>query len=66
MECVVSIEFLRGRDDEHMAKEVAVVSRNIIQTYQFMSPYTNYVSDVNSNVLSWDDGFLAYDKLFRS
>jgi hypothetical protein len=66
MKYVVSIEFLRSRDDELVAKEVAVVSKNIIQTYHFMSPYTNYVSDDNSNVLSWDDGFVSYDKLFRS
>jgi hypothetical protein len=63
MEIVVSIEFLRGRNDEIVAKELAVVSKKIIQTYHFKRPYNNYFSDDNSNGISWDEGFLAY-KLF--
>jgi len=64
MECVVAIEFLRGRDEELVAKEVAIVSKNVIQTHHFMSPYAHYFYNDTSNGLGWDDGFLAYDKLY--
>jgi hypothetical protein len=37
MECVIAIEFLRGRDDELLAKEVVIDSKNVIQTHHFMS-----------------------------
>jgi hypothetical protein len=64
MECAIAIVFLKGRDDELVAKEVDVISKNIIQTYHFMSPYTQYFSDDYANGLSWDDGFINYDKHF--
>jgi hypothetical protein len=66
MECVIAIEFLRGQDDELVAKEVAIVPKNVIQTFHFESPYTQCFSDDNSNGLSWDDGFISYDNFLRS
>jgi hypothetical protein len=64
MECVIAVEFLRGRDAEPVAKDVAIVSKNVTQTHHFMSPYAHYFYNDTSNGLSWDDGFLSYDKLY--
>jgi hypothetical protein len=63
MECVIAMEFLRGRDNELVAKEVAIVSKNVKQTHHFMSPFAHYFYNDTGNGLDWDDGFLSYDKL---
>ena len=66
MECVVAIEFLRGRSDELVAKEVAIVSNNVMQTQHFKSPCSPYMpeEDDNDNGLSWQDGSIEYSNLF--
>ena len=69
MECVVAIEFLRGRNDELVAKEVAIVSNNVMETHHFKSPYSPYMpeddgDDDNFNGLSWSDGLIEYSNLF--
>ena len=35
MEYVVAVEFLRVKNDDLVAKEVAIVSKNVIQTHHF-------------------------------
>jgi hypothetical protein len=42
MKCVIAIEFLRDQDEELVVKEVAIVSKNVVQTHHFMSPYAHY------------------------
>ena len=71
MECVVAIEFLRGRSDELVAKEVAIVSINVMQTHNFKNPYSPYVpeddgddDEANFNGLSWQDGIIENANLF--
>ena len=45
MECVDAIEFLRGRSDKLVAKEVDIVSNNVMQTHHFKSPYSPYMPE---------------------
>ena len=64
MEEVVAIEFLKSRDDKLVAKEVAIVSKNVIQTYHFKSLYTQYFYGDSANGLSWEVVFILYDQFF--
>ena len=43
---------------------MAIVSKNVKKTNHFKSPYSRYFSSDSANGLSWEDGFLEYDKLF--
>jgi hypothetical protein len=42
MECVVAVEFLYATNGEMVAKEVAIVSKTVMQTHHFKSPHPNY------------------------
>ena len=64
MECVIAIEFLRGKNDELVAKEVAIVSKNVIQTHNFKSPYDHYFFGDLENRQNWEDSFIPYDQIF--
>ena len=63
----MAIEFLRGRSDELVAKDVVIVSNNVMQTHHFKSPYSSYMpedEDDNDNGLSWSDWSIDYSNLF--
>ena len=63
----MAIEFLKGRSDELVAKEVAIVPNNVMQTHHFKNPYSPYMpedEDDNDNGLSWQDGSIEYSSLF--
>ena len=65
----MAIEFLRGRSDELVAKEVAIVSNNVMQTHHFKSPYSPYMpedEDDNDNGLSWQDRSIEYSSFLPS
>ena len=67
MECVVAIEFLSGRSDELVAKEVAIAWNNVMQLHNFKRPYSPYMpeeKDANFNGLSTEDGFIDYANIF--
>ena len=59
MEAVIIIEFLMGR-----LMYMALLSKNVIHTHHFESPYTQYFYADSANVLTWEDRFLNYDQIY--
>jgi len=54
---------LRGRQNEEVVKEVSVAAENVIETFNFKSPYIMTADGCDKNGLSWTDGQQDYDKL---
>jgi hypothetical protein len=65
MKCVVAVEFLYATNGEMVVKEVAIVSKTVMQTHHFKSPHPNYYyhSGSEGNGINWDDGFIEYSQL---
>jgi hypothetical protein len=59
-EVVIDFEYLRGRRDEIVVKELSLAAEDVIQTFHFQSPYEMEPHGSESNGLSWDDGHIPY------
>ena len=64
MEVVIHFEFLRGRQNEIVVKELAVAGKNVSESFRFESPYAMAAHSSDENELNWDDVFIPYHKLF--
>jgi len=62
-ETVTDFEFLRGRQNETVVKELCIVSATASETFRFNSPYkmANYGSYVNG--IDWADVHVEYKDL---
>jgi hypothetical protein len=38
-EVVIDFEYLKGRQDEIVVKELSIAAKDVIQTFHFQSPY---------------------------
>ena len=63
MEVTIDIEFLQGVN-ERVIKELAVVSKRVVQTYLFRPPYHMEAHGSEENGLNWSDGYIPYDQVF--
>jgi len=62
-ECVIDFEVLHGEQNEEVVQEVSVEAENVIETFDFKSPYPMSAHGSDKNGLSWCDGQLEYTKL---
>ena len=63
MEAVVEFEQLCGTQYETVVKELSVAGRNVLETFQFQSPYAMRPRGNSENGLNWDDGHIPYTQL---
>jgi len=64
MEEVIDFEYLKGRQNEIIVKELSVASRNVTDSFRFKSPYSMATHGSDENGLNWDDGHINYHELF--
>ena len=64
MEVVIDFEYLKGRQNEIIVKELSVASRNVTDSIRFKSPYNMPTHGSDENELNWDDGHINYHELF--
>ena len=63
MEAIVDFEQLRGTHNETVVKELSIAGRNVLETFQFLSPYAIRPHGHGENGLNLDDGHIPYNKL---
>ena len=64
MEVAMDFEFLRGRHNEIVVKELSVAVKNMIDSFRFKSPYSMTSQASDENGLNWEDGQIAYHDLY--
>jgi hypothetical protein len=62
MEAVVDFEQLCGTQNETVVKELSIAGHNVLETFQFQSPYTMRPHGNSENGLNWDDGHIPYNQ----
>ena len=62
-EGLIDYEFLRGRQNETVVKELCVISAEASETLRFKSPYKMADHGSSDNGLNWADGHIEYKKL---
>jgi hypothetical protein len=63
MEAVVDYEFLKGRQNEVIVKEVSIAAKNVFHIFYFRSPFAMHRHGSAENGLNWDDGIVPYNQL---
>jgi len=63
MEAVVDFEQLCGTQNKTVMKELSVAGHNVLETFQFQSPYSMRPHGNCENGLNWDDGHIPYTQL---
>jgi len=62
-EVVIDFEFLRGRQNETVVKELSVASGSAAEMFRFKSPYKMADHGSSENGLNWADGHIEYKEL---
>jgi len=62
-EVVIYFEFLRGRHNETVVKELSVDSANAVKKFRFKRPYKMADHGTSENVLNWAEGHIEYKVL---
>jgi len=62
-EVVIAYEFLRGRQNETVVKELSVASANAFETFHFKSPYKMADHGSPKNGINWAEGHIEYKEL---
>jgi len=55
-EVMIDLEFLRGRQNETVDKELSVASTNAAENFRFKSPYKMADHGSSENGMNWADG----------
>ena len=63
MEATLGFEILAGRANEPVIKEVALASKNVIQTFHCQSPCVMSAHGSEENGINWNDGHIPYSQL---
>jgi len=63
MEVIIDFEFLRGRQNEIVIKELSVAAANLSETFRFKSPHIMAFHGSDEIGLYWEDGHIAYLEL---
>jgi len=66
IEVVIDYEYLKGRQNEMVVKELSVAAENVSDSFRFKNPYDMMPNGSDNNGLNWTDGHIAYYKLYRS
>jgi len=64
MEVVIDFEFLRGRQNELVVKELSIAAANVSYSFRFKSPYTMTSHGSDENGLNCEDGHVTYHDLY--
>jgi len=59
MEVVIDFEFLRGRHNEIIVKELCIAAGNVSNSFRFKRPYPMRTHGSVKNGFNWDDGHIA-------
>jgi hypothetical protein len=59
-EVVIDFQYLSGRRDEIIVKELSLAAEDVIQTFHFESPYEMEPHGSETYALSWNDGHIPY------
>jgi len=59
-EAVIEFEFLRGRQNETVVKELCVASAKASEKFRFKSPYKMADRGSFENWIHWADGHIEY------
>jgi hypothetical protein len=62
-EAVIDFEFLRGRQNKTVVKELCVASATASETFRFKSPYKMADHGSSENGINWTDGHIEYKDL---
>jgi len=62
-EAVIDYEFLRGRQNETVFKELCVASARAPETFRFKPPYKVADHGSTENGINWIDGHIEYTEL---
>jgi len=62
-EAVIDFEFLRGRQNETVVKELCVASATVSETFRFKSPYKLADHGSSDNGINLADGHIEYKEL---
>ena len=62
-EAVIDYEFLRGRQNETVVKELCVASAIASETFRFNPPYKMAYHGSVENGINWTDGHIEYKEL---
>jgi hypothetical protein len=62
-EAVIDYEFLRGRQNETIVKELRVARAAASETFRFKSPYKMADHGSSENGIKWADGYIEYKEL---
>jgi hypothetical protein len=63
MEAVVDFEQLCRTQNETVVKELSIAGHNVLETFQFQSPYGTRAHGSCENSINWDDGHIPYTHL---
>jgi hypothetical protein len=55
---VIDFQFLRGRQNETVVKELCVASATASDTFRFKSPYNLADHGSSENAITWADGHI--------
>ena len=64
MEVIIDFEFLMGRTNEIIVKELSIASANVSDSFRFKSSYPKTPHGSVGSGLNWDDGHIAYPELY--
>jgi len=59
-ESLIGFEFLRGRQNETVVKELYIASSKASETFRFKSPYKMADHGSSENGINWADGHIEY------
>jgi len=62
-EPVIDFEFLRGRQNETVVKELCVDSATASEMFRFKSPYKMAYHGSSENGINWAEGHIEYKEL---
>ena len=60
---VIDYEILSGQSKEPIVKELAVATKDVVQTFHFAPPYAMHAHGSDENGLNWADGNVPYKEL---
>ena len=60
---MIDFEFLRGRQNEAVVKELYVASVAAFETFRFKSPYKMALHGSSESDRNWADGHIEYKEL---
>ena len=64
MEVVIDFEYVKGRKNEMVVKELTGAAKNVYDSFRFMCPYI-MMPHGSENGLNWEDGHIDYHEFHK-